>query len=83
MSITTDVTPEEDLYDSIQDLPFVCRLNLPEPALQVYRDAFNRAWRHADNGQSRFREAQQEAWGEVRRRFERDESGRWRRRNAR
>jgi cation transport regulator len=62
------------MYASIHDLPFVCRLNLPEPALQVYRDAFNRAWKAAND----HRIAQMEAWSEVRRRFERDAHGRWR-----
>lgn len=71
------------MYESIHDLPFVCRLNLPEPAQQVYCDAFNRAWGRVDDEKVRYRLAQQEAWGEVRRRFERDESGRWRTRGAR
>jgi cation transport regulator ChaB len=71
-------TTEKDLYESIHDLPFVCRLNLPETAQQVYREAFNRAWRSANN----YPAAQQEAWGEVRRRFERDSYGRWRTRGA-
>jgi cation transport regulator len=71
------------MYESINDLPFVCRLNLPEPALQVYREAFNQAWKGAHDEGSRYRFAQQEAWGEVRRRFERDQDGRWRKRGVR
>jgi cation transport regulator ChaB len=71
------------MYESIHDLPFVCRINLPEPALQVYREAFNRAWRRGQDAKSRYAVAQQEAWGEVRRRFERDETGRWQTRGAR
>ena len=70
------------MYASIHDLPFVCRLNLPEPALQVYRNAFNRAWRLARAGKTRFRVAQHVAWTAVRRQFERDAHGRWRRRGA-
>ncbi|HEX9983280.1 MAG TPA: ChaB family protein [Thermoanaerobaculia bacterium] len=62
-------------YQSIDDLPFVCQINLPEPALHVYRDAFNEEW---TRGASNFHEAQSHAWLEVRRRFEKDPlSGRW------
>jgi cation transport regulator ChaB len=66
------------MYDSIQDLPFVCRLNLPEAAQRIYRDAFNRAWRQTEDAKTRYRFAQQQAWIEVRKRFEREkETGRW------
>ena len=62
------------MYDSLEDLPMVCRLNLPDDALLVYRDEFNRAWRRT----SRYRAAQDHAWREVRKRFERDKkTGRW------
>jgi len=61
-------------YQSTDDLPFVCQINLPAPALQVYRDAFNEEWTRADD----FHRAQKHAWSEVRRRFEKDPlSGRW------
>lgn len=66
------------MYDSLDDLPFVCRLNLPEGALEVYRDSFNQAWHQAAPGKSRHHVAQTHAWNEVRRYFERDkETGRW------
>ena len=66
------------MYNTISDLPFVCQLNLPEPALHVYRDAFNRAWRDAAPGRNRFAIAQNAAWSEVRRCFARDpRTGRW------
>jgi len=62
------------MYQSIEDLPFVCRINLPEPALRVYRDAYNRAWKSAMD----HRAAQDAAWAEVRQQFARDQaSGRW------
>jgi cation transport regulator ChaB len=61
-------------YKAIDDLPFVCQINLPESALHVYREAFNEEWKRADN----FLRAQAHAWSEVRRRFEKDSlSGRW------
>ena len=67
------------MYESIQDLPFVCRLNLPEDAQKIYREAFNRAWRQAaEEEKSRHQLAQRQAWSEVRLRFEREkETGRW------
>jgi cation transport regulator ChaB len=66
------------MYDSIHDLPYVCRLNLPEAAQRIYRDAFNRAWRQASEEKTRHQFAQTQAWTEVRTRFVRDpETGRW------
>jgi cation transport regulator ChaB len=56
----------------------VCQLNLPEAALQVYREAFNRAWSVSGENGSRYRAAQEHAWSEVRQKFEREEAtGRW------
>ncbi len=61
-------------YKAIDDLPVHCLINLPEPALRVYKDAFNRAWSRTGD----HRKAQKIALAEVRRRFERDSlSGRW------
>lgn len=66
------------MYDSINDLPFVCQLNLPEAAQKVYREAFNRAWNTAGDDSARYRAAQSHAWTEVRKKFERDkDTGRW------
>ena len=66
------------MYDSINDLPFVCQLNLPEAAQKVYREAFNRAWNKAGDDRTRYSAAQNHAWTEVRKRFERDkDTGRW------
>ncbi|HEX2062449.1 MAG TPA: ChaB family protein, partial [Thermoanaerobaculia bacterium] len=62
------------MYETISDLPLVCRINLPEPALKVYRAAFNRAWKA---GQPHVL-AQKAAWDAVREEFEREkEMGRW------
>ena len=62
-------------YETIQDLPFVLQINLPEEALEVYRAAFNRAVR---NGTDARRAAESQAWTEVRKRFARDKvTGRW------
>jgi cation transport regulator ChaB len=65
-------------YKAIDDLPVHCLINLPKAALQVYKDAFNRAWSSAASSASRHRDAQIHAWTEVRKRFEKDTlSGRW------
>jgi len=64
-------------YESIEELPFHCRINLPEAAQHVYREAWNRAW---DNSAD-LRLARDRAWREVREQFERDGiTGRWMRR---
>lgn len=66
------------MYQSIDDLPFVCQLNLPLAAQKLYREAFNRAWRAAAEQAGRYQTAQTHAWTEVRKKFERDrETGRW------
>jgi cation transport regulator ChaB len=66
------------MYASIDDLPFVCQFNLPEAALKVYREAYNRAWADAGDGAARHGQAQGHAWIAVRDRFEREkETGRW------
>jgi cation transport regulator ChaB len=64
-------------YRSIEDLPFVCRYNLPEAALRVYRDAYNRAWEESSLAE-RDRVALHRAWEAVRECFEKEElTGRW------
>jgi cation transport regulator ChaB len=64
-------------YRSIEELPFVCQYNLPEAALLVYRDAYNRAWEESPKGE-RDRTALYSAWAAVRECFEREElTGRW------
>jgi cation transport regulator ChaB len=61
-------------YDTIDDLPFHCRLHLPDAALHVYKNAWNRAWEQSQD----FDQARDSAWTEVRNRFERDAlTGRW------
>lgn len=61
-------------YETLDDLPYHCQLNLPRAAQHVYKDAWNRAWDESRDRQvSRTR-----AWQEVRRHFHRDAaSGRW------
>src|ERR1051325_6820546 len=58
-------------YESIEDLPTVWRVNLPETAQHVYKDAFNRAWAERRDE----RAARTHAWNAVRRNFRRDATG--------
>jgi cation transport regulator ChaB len=61
-------------YETIEDLPVHCRLHLPEAALHVYKEAFNRAW----DASKKYLQARDCAWAEVRRHFQRDSlTGRW------
>jgi cation transport regulator ChaB len=70
-------------YRSIRDLPFVCQYNLPEPALHVYRDAYNGAWDASAGVADRDAIARRNAWIAVRRTFEKDPvTGRWSRREV-
>ena len=61
-------------YETIEDLPFVCRINLPEAAQLVYLEAWNATLeRHGDCDLARRR-----AWAEVRKRFARvTDASRW------
>lgn len=72
-------------YESIQALPEQLRQNLPLRAQQIYREAFNAAWRqyvdfHADAHPVALEEAvTRSAWAAVRRHYQRDTAtGRWR-----
>jgi cation transport regulator ChaB len=66
-------------YETIEELPIHCRINLPEAAQQVYRDAWNRTWDNTADAAT----ARDRAWREVREQFERDAiTGCWMRRAA-
>jgi cation transport regulator ChaB len=66
-------------YERIEDLPFVCRINLPEAAQKVYLEAWNTTLER--NGDADL--ARRRAWAEVRRRFTKEPAGaRWIRRQA-
>jgi cation transport regulator len=73
-------------YDSIRDLPRSVRDNLPKQAQQIYRKAFNSAWRqYADparrrSGGSREETAHRVAWAAVEKVYSKHPDGKWRRR---
>lgn len=69
-------------YDSISDLPKSVRDALPKGAQQIYREAYNSAWKeYADpkdrkGGASREETAHKVAWSAVKQRYEK-KGDRW------
>ncbi len=62
-------------YRTNQDLPESVRNSLPAEAQDIYRDAFNFAYKKYpewDEGRKH-----QYAWGAVKRRFHQDDKGSW------
>lgn len=72
-------------YDTNNDLPERVKNNLPEHALDIYREAFNSAWEHYKDpdkrrgDESREETAHKVAWSAVKKEYEKDEQGNWRR----
>jgi cation transport regulator len=58
-------------YPSIKDLPASIQAHLPMHALEIYRGAFNGAWRQYDDRRPPQREelAHRVAWAAVKRRY--------------
>ncbi len=76
-------------YEDIQALPQQLRQQLPLAAQQIYREAFNDAWRqyadlYASDQPAALEEAvSRSAWAAVRRQYRLDRAtGRWRRMTA-
>lgn len=72
-------------YTSNEDLPAGVKDNLPKHAQEIFREAFNSAWKQYKDpekrrvGHSREETAYQVAWAAVKNTYEKDEdSGRWR-----
>jgi cation transport regulator len=64
-------------YATNADLPASVRQHLPGPAQDIYREAFNHAWR-TYAGQTRHEEiAHRVAWGAVKHRYHRAPDGTW------
>lgn len=72
-------------YQTEADLPQNVRENLPRHAQEIYRKAFNSAWKqYADPKKRRGQDSREEtshkvAWGAVERVYAKDHDGRWRR----
>lgn len=73
-------------YDKLSELPDPVRDHLPRHAQEIYRKAFNSAWKqYADAGKrrggaSREETAHRVAWGAVEKSYEKGPDGRWQRR---
>lgn len=72
-------------YTSNADLPSRVRDNLPEHAQSIYREAFNHAYQEYQNPANRRTEESREevahkvAWSAVKSKYEKAESGDWKR----
>ena len=73
-------------YNSLDDLPWLVRDELPKHAQEIYRMAFNSAWgEYADpkkrrGGESREQAAHKVAWSAVEVEYEKDRvTGQWKR----
>jgi cation transport regulator len=71
-------------YNSTQDLPESVREHLPKHAQEIYQEAYNHAWEeYKDPGERRGQESRETvahkvAWSAVEKKYQKDESGRWR-----
>jgi cation transport regulator len=70
-------------YESLSELPENVRDNLPKHAQEIYKEAFNSAWKqYADPNERRDNSSREEvahrvAWGAVKQKYEKDNQGRW------
>ena len=71
------------MYKTNTDLPESVKNNLPEHAQDIYRKAFNNAWKQYEDPSERRGSASQEetahkvAWAAVKEVYEKDTSGNW------
>jgi cation transport regulator len=64
-------------YNTIKELPDRVRDNLPKHAQEIYKEAFNSAWKKYEHDESR---AHRIAWLAVKKEYKKDDdSGKWRR----
>lgn len=70
-------------YNKNSDLPEPVQKHLPDHAQDIYREAFNSAWEQYDEpherreGRSQEETAHAVAWSAVEKVYEKDENGRW------
>jgi cation transport regulator len=70
-------------YDRTEDLPASVRDNLPQHALEIYKEAFNSAWEQYADPEDRREEAGREetahrvAWSAVKQVYQKEADGRW------
>ena len=70
-------------YKSVGDLPDSVRHVLPKHAQEIYKEAFNNAWKNYADPKKRRGSASQEevshrvAWSAVKQEYKKDKSGKW------
>jgi cation transport regulator len=64
-------------YSSNADLPASVRDHLPPAAQDIYREAFNAAWKTYGRDARREEISHRVAWAAVKRQFHRKQDGRW------
>ncbi len=70
-------------YKSISELPDPVKEHLPEHAQEIYKEAFNSAWREYKDPEDRRDDASREevahrvAWAAVKKVYKKGENGRW------
>ena len=71
-------------YDSIRDLPENVSGVLPRHAQEIFKEAFNNAWKQYENPAKRRGDDSQEdvarkvAWDAVKQKYEKSPGGKWR-----
>jgi cation transport regulator len=74
-------------YDSIDDLPERVKGNFPKHAQEIYMKAYNNAWeQYADpeerrGDRSREETAHSVAWSAVKKKYEQDDEGNWKKKD--
>jgi cation transport regulator len=75
-------------YNNLSDLPDSVQDNLPKHAQEIYKEAFNSAWdEYADpsdrrGGKTREETAHSVAWSAVKKKYEKNEDGRWQKKSS-
>ncbi|HWU77159.1 MAG TPA: ChaB family protein [Rhodanobacter sp.] len=70
-------------YRTLGELPAAVRDHLPKHGQEIYKEAFNHAWReYADKDERRGDESREEvahkvAWAAVKKKYARDDAGSW------
>lgn len=70
-------------YDRVTELPDSVKNVLPSHAQEIYKEAFNSAWKQYDEpserrgDDSREETAHQVAWGAVKRKYEKGKNDKW------
>lgn len=70
-------------YKTLEELPENVRNHLPEHAQEIYKEAFNSAWEEYADPAARRDDASREevahrvAWAAVKKKYEKNEQGRW------